>query len=195
MTKSSRIIVLESGVVNQLKPLLEQKGFTYTANTRTFRRASGELTQIIDIQIGQRIMEGHFAVNLGVFHPRYFDKICEATPPKNPREFHCLFEARQRLGQLHDTWLTKIMKRILSNTENSLSWWLVTPPDRWWKFSALEGEVNRSLNSVIVVLEKYGLPWLEDNSDVGKLREISAKYSSSNDKLGAAVDARYRSHH
>jgi len=178
MAKTSRIIVLERGVVEQLKPFLEKRGFTYEPRTRTFRRVSDELTQIIDIQVGQRSMEGSFTVNLGVFHPRYFDKTIDKAPPANPREFHCLAEYRQRLGQLRDTLLTKTMKRWVKNTEHWFSWWLVTPPDRWWKFSGLEGEVRRSLENVIEVLKNQGIPWLEENADVEKLRQTSAKYSN-----------------
>ena len=84
MVKGDRIRTLERGLVQHLKPAMQQHGFRYAANTRTFYRDSGECVHIVNIQPGVRAAEGSFTVTLAVYHPVYHDPA--ATASALPRE-------------------------------------------------------------------------------------------------------------
>lgn len=170
MTGSERIKILEAGIKSVVVPVLEQQGFVYDPQHRVFRRPEGECIQIIEFQVGVRAAEGTFCVNLGIYHPDYHHPAAEIPQPDRPREFHCLYEFRQRLGALRETWRTRLFKRLFNKTDNWLAWRLTTTSDKWWRFGSSEPITRRSLQEVVCLIEQYGLPWLTENSDPQSLQ-------------------------
>jgi len=168
MVKSARIRALEHGLVTFIKPALANYNFTYYASTRAFYRKSGECTQIIQFQPDVRGAEGTFTVYLAIYHPVYHDP--NATNSDHPREFDCLMGYRQRLGPLRESSRTRLFKYFLSDTEHWLSWWLTTMPDKWWPFSDDETLIMQSLKNVLSLLETYGLPWFEANTNIEAMK-------------------------
>jgi hypothetical protein len=167
---SDRVKALENGIRLLIKPELVCRGFSYEASTRTFRRPSSECIQIVDFQIGVRSMAGQFTVNLAVFHPEYGYPDWRNLPPDQVRESHCLMAFRCRLSALRDTPFTRFFRRLITDTDSFLKWWLITPTDRWWSFTPDDAQVEGELNLVRGLLLAKGLDWLDQNSDVELLK-------------------------
>lgn len=173
--KTERIKVLAARIKEVIAPSLIAANFTYEPATRTFRRAFQDCVQIINLQAGVRSLEGRFTVNLAVFHPQYSDLISTTALPVNPKEYDCLTEFRVRLSTLRETFLTRLFRGRISHPNTFLKWWLVTPSDRWWNFSANEQQVDRSLQSIHQLLMGPGLAWLDQNSNPDVLRAAYEK--------------------
>ena len=167
---SNPIKALESGICQLIKPEMMRHGFAYEDSTRTFRRRSGECTQLVDFPVGVRTMAGQFTANVAVFHPVYRDPGSQELVLDQPREFHCLMEFRRRLSILRDTPFTKFFQNRVHGTDSFLKWWLVTPTDKWWSFSSDDAQVATALGSVKELLLTRGLDWLDRNSDVALLK-------------------------
>ena len=119
---------------------------------RTFRRAVGPAVQIVNFQLGQRSMEGRFAVNLGVYLPGDALGTAPDLAPDQAMEYHCAPQRRERLGRL-------LPRRLPALQDLPYVGLLFGPKDVWWPFSedarATEASVARSL----AALREYGLPW------------------------------------
>jgi hypothetical protein len=172
---TERMRALEDGIKQLIKPEMAEQSFSYDSATRTFRRPCGECTHIVNFQVGVRLMEGKFTVNLGVFHPEYRDRAAAQGHGKPPREFDCLMEFRRRLSTLRSTPLTSFFQSRIRNTDRFLKWWLVTPTDKWWPFTADTSQVAKQLTSVSKLLFTRGLDWLNRNSDVTRLKAAHEK--------------------
>jgi len=96
--------------------------------------------------------------------PKYNETYEEEIPDQKAREYHCLFDYRQRLAVLRDTPTTSFFKRFVKDTEHWFKWWIVTPSDKWWEFSANEKEVRKAIERVLELLETKGYAWLNDHS-------------------------------
>lgn len=151
------------------------RGFRYDSRSRTFRRTAGEFTQIVNIQVGVRSLEGRFTVNLGVFHPAFAAASAPAPDPARPMEYECLPECRARLGLLQPTAFTRFFQRRIRNPRSFIEHWLVTPFDKWWRFGAGAVQVGAALAAVKRMLLERGLPWLDANSDVGVMEHALAE--------------------
>jgi hypothetical protein len=174
---TDRVKALESGIRQLIKPEMVSRKFSYDSSTRTFRRTSGECIQIVAFQIGVRSMEGKFTVNLAVFHPDHCDPASRALLPDRPRDFHCRMDFRRRLSVLRDTPLTRFFRSRVRSTDSLLKWWLVTPSDNWWSFTADDEQVATELGLVKELLLSRGLDWLDRNSDVALLKAADEKLS------------------
>jgi hypothetical protein len=165
---SDRIKALNAAIRESLQPPLLERSFHYEASTRTFRKAVGECTQIVNVQVGLRSLEGRFTVNLAIFHPEYRPGSDRGALPRAPEECDCW--ERTRLGMLRDTLVSKLLGRKFGDDANFLLWRLTTPTDKWWPFTPSEAENRRRLESVKALLFERGLNWLEAKSDVSALR-------------------------
>ncbi len=168
-----RVKALTSALRQSLKPALATQGFSFETSTRTFRRAAGSCTQIVNFQVGVRSLEGQFTVNLALFHPQYnaaaiHGDIC----PERPLEYHCVL--RQRLSILRETLLTRYFQPRMRGPDSFLGHWLTTPADKWWRFTEDEKQAIAELKSVERLLQAKGIPWLERNSEESILK---AEYS------------------
>jgi hypothetical protein len=159
---------LDAAIRAVLQPQLAELGFQYEASSRTFRKKVGECTQIVNFQVGLRSLEGRFTVNLGVFHPDVRTDTGTSLMPQKPREFHCL--ARVRLAVLRDTPVTRLFRPFISKPDTSLKWWLITPSDSWWPFTADEAANSGQLTKLRGLLLTRGTSWLDARSDVAALR-------------------------
>lgn len=165
---TERIKALNAAIRAALQPPLLERGFSYEASTRTFRKAVGECTQIVHVQVGLRSLEGQFTVNLAVFHPDYRPGSDRGVLSRAPEECDCW--ERTRLGTLRDTLVSRLIGRKFGDDANFLLWRLTTPADKWWPFTPSEVENRRQLESVKVLLLARGLNWLEAKSDVSALQ-------------------------
>lgn len=165
---TDRIKSLDMAIREALKPELLERGFTYEAGSRTFRKEVGECTQIVNIQVGVSSMEGQFTVNLGVFHPTYRYGADKMPPPAKPKEFDC-FE-RERLAMLRATFLSRLVRPGIGKPDRFFKWWLRTPSDKWWPFTSDTNENVRQLVSLKALLLGSGIDWLNAKSDVNALR-------------------------
>ena len=177
---SARLKELEKSISTEVSPVLRQEGFVFDRRMRTFRRQVGSCFQIINFQLGTRSMEGHFTVNLGIYHPVYREDP-NSECPEFPEESHCLI--RERLSLLRDTTLTKIFRHKFKQVDSFLKWWLTTPTDVWWKFSEAPGQTRNSMAAVLTLLQARGLPWLEAACSVEKLRTIHGEHQRRRGKI------------
>jgi Domain of unknown function (DUF4304) len=172
---TERIKVLAARVKEVIAPSLLAAKFTYEPATRTFRRSFQDCVQIINFQAGVRSLEGRFTVNLAIFHPQYSELTPATALPVNPKEHDCLMEFRIRLSNLRETFLTRLFRSKVSHPNTFLQWWLVTPSDKWWDFSANKQQVDRSLQSIHQLLMGPGLAWLDHNSNPDALKAAYEK--------------------
>ena len=165
---------LGAALRSSLEPMLASHGFSFEPGTRTFRRAAGDCTQILNVQVGVRSMEGRFTVNLGVFHPQYNAIVIHGGAlPDKPLEYQCV--VRERLSVLRDTILTRYFRPRIEKKDTFLKFWLTTPTDEWWRFSSSEAQITSELAAVQRLLLERGLPWLQQHSDVAVLKGEYAK--------------------
>jgi hypothetical protein len=131
-----------------LAPPLKDAGFTFDGR-RVFRRSVGERDQIVDLQVGERSMQGKFTINLAVFDPRIDSPDVERAAV---REFHCGAARRQRLGLL-------LPSRFAALSGVPLIGILCGPKDRWWSAYGAEG-MDEAKNAFF----NYGVTWLEHHT-------------------------------
>lgn len=131
------------------------RGFHFDGH-RTFRRAVGRgVIQIINLQLGERSLQGMFTVNLAVYVPgesaqRTTSGLCL---PEKIMEFHCVPDRRRRLGTL-------VPRRLEALQTLPLIGLFFVRRDMWWRCSRHDITAT-SLSSVLDALEKYGLDWLD----------------------------------
>jgi len=167
---TERIKALNAAIRDSLRSPLLEKGFDYEASKRTFRRAAGECTQIVNVQVGLRSLEGQFTVNLAVFHPEYRPSLDRVPLSRLPEDWDCW--ERARLGMLRDTLASRVLGFKFSDDSNYFLWRLTTAADKWWPFGADESENRHQLENLRGLLFTRGLSWLEAKSDVSVLRRM-----------------------
>lgn len=165
---TERIKALNASIREVLEPPMAERGFRYAAKSRTFRKAAGECTQIVGIQVGLRSLEGQFTVNLAVFHPEYRPGADGSVAPVAPEEGDCW--ARARLGTLRRTLGSRLLGSRFDEGSNFLLWRLTTAADRWWRFTADKAENDLQLRAAMDLLFSCGMDWFGENSDVSGLR-------------------------
>lgn len=168
---TARIKALDAAIRETLKPDLEAQGFKYEAGSRTFRKPVGECTQVINVQVGVRSMEGRFTINLGVYHPSHRSGADGVPPTKSPKESDC--RERKRLGGLRDTFFSKFFRGEVGDDANFLKWWLATPSDKWWSFTSDEQHNARQLSSLKELLMTRGTAWLNSKSHLAARHDPS----------------------
>lgn len=156
MSAASRIF--DEGLRAIVRDPLKSHGFAFDGS-RTFRRPleGSPAVQIINFQLGQRSLQGKFAVNLGVFVPGELKVYDPGFRPERPTEYHCAMERRERLGRT-------IPGRIPSLAEVPWLGFFFGPRDVWWKFSEDPVRTQRSLETALGILEKHGFAWLDAHS-------------------------------
>ncbi len=164
---TDRIKVLTAAIRQRLKPVLFAHGFVCDQNARTFRKSVAGCTQIINVQVGVRSLQGQFTINLGVYHPEFRADAYFAPVSSHPMEHQCV--VRRRLSSLRETGLTRLFRSWIRSEDSFLKFWLLTPGDKWWPFSADEQQIASSIASVETLLLAKGLDWLAQNSDASGL--------------------------
>ena len=91
---------LESSIKDHLSPILKSDGFA--GSGRTFRRVSGDLIQVIQVQ-GSR-SGGKFAVNLGIQPLSIPDVLGNAPDARKIKEESCEFRRRLSGANRADQW-------------------------------------------------------------------------------------------
>ena len=126
-------------MASALVPIL--RGAGYRKEQRTFRRASPECVQVVNVQLsqwGSRTSQ-QFTVNLGVFFPEVHEALAGYLQVRigqaGPTEYQC--QIRQRLGML-----------------------MPGNRDVWWGIEAGR-EPSGISRKVGEAMTAYGLPWLE----------------------------------
>ena len=134
---------------------MAQRGFGFDGS-RTFRRhlEGGAITQIVNVQLGQRSMHGKFTVNLGVYVPGEVSANPAGLTGRKALEYHCAFQRRERLGRLVPAPFPALQRLPLLGM-------FFGPKDIWWTFSAEPARTERSLRRVLALLMERGLPWLD----------------------------------
>lgn len=141
--------LLDKIVTDALVRVLREAG--YRRDKRTFRRASAECIQVVNVQASQwgSATSQRFTVNLGVFFPKVQQALAGDSPIRlgrsGPTEYQC--QLRRRLGQLmpqHD--------------------------DIWWDIEAGQdpSRVSKELGEAV---KAFGLPWLEAMADFDAARQ------------------------
>ncbi|WP_200335183.1 DUF4304 domain-containing protein [Thiocystis violacea] len=138
-----------------LREPMAQHGFGFDGS-RTFRRhlAGGAITQIVNVQLGQRSMSGKFTVNLGVYVPGEASANPAGLSGRKALEYHCAPNRRERLGRLVPAPLPALQWLPLLGL-------FFGPKDIWWPFSAEPLRTERSLQRVRSLLTQRGLRWLD----------------------------------
>jgi hypothetical protein len=129
-----------------LAPPMAEHGFAFDG-TRVFRRpVTGSCVQLIDVQLGDRFMQGKFTINLGIYDP---ERYATQVDPMRAREHDCQPDRRQRLGLL----LPSRWRPLARLPRIGL---FFGPKDIWWPARGTSG-LERAREALIA----YGLPWLE----------------------------------
>ncbi len=138
-----------------VRPGIQARGFVFDGS-RTFRRVmpGGDVAQIINFQLGQRSLEGKFAVNLGVYVRGEVGANPDELTAEKAFEYHCSTPRRTRLGTL-------IPARIPALENVPLLGALFGPQDVWWVFSDDPARTEASLRTAVDVLERHGYSWLD----------------------------------
>jgi hypothetical protein len=118
-------------------PFLEQRGFM--RDRSTFHRRSGANWQVVNLQKAtssdaDRVI---FTANLGVALDRLRTGTFDWRPGRRPAEYRC--HLRERIG------------------------YLLRDEDTWWEVSA-DSNIVALAETITLVLELYGLPWLDARS-------------------------------
>jgi hypothetical protein len=142
-------------------PALQAVGFKPSKHRYFYRSLEHEKTtsiQIIQFQIGIKHLIGKFTVNLGVFNPELaeFAFYKPTLNVYNPDICHCMFELHQRLGFLYTPPKSLIQTIFHSRSKN--------PQDHWWDQHETEGEMVKTMNTVIDLVMEKGLPWLDSHT-------------------------------
>jgi len=138
-----------------VRDALQGQSFVFDKR-RTFRKVigGGAAVQIINFQLGQRSLQGKFAVNLGVYVPGDLAVNPPDLKPEDALEYHCAPGRRERLGRLiprplpalqHVPWLGA----------------LFGPKDLWWPFSEDTRLTETSIAAALDTLRQYGFRWLD----------------------------------
>jgi hypothetical protein len=123
---------------------LAQQGFAFDGE-RVFRRpVTSSCVQLIDVQLGDRFMEGKFTINLAIYEHGE-----SRMDPMRAREYHCPPERRQRLGLL-------VPSRWRALARLPMIGLFFGPKDIWWPARGAHG-LERAREALLA----YGLTWLE----------------------------------
>lgn len=135
-------------------PALVDAGFTFDGR-RVFRRRRRDCIQIIDVQAGERFMQGKFTLNLAVYDP----KTDAAVEPARVREYDCDWKRRQRLGLL-------VPPRFPTLQTLPIFGRLFGAKDVWWSASN-PGDMGNAKDALF----KYGVTWLEQHTPAASSSE------------------------
>jgi hypothetical protein len=124
-------------VADGVWPFLEQRGFMRSRST--FHRKAGPNWQVINLQKRSSSDAGRvvFTANLGVALDRIRTGTYDWAPGRRPAEYRC--HLRERIG------------------------YLLREDDTWWEVTA-DSNVVALAETITLVLELYGIPWLEARS-------------------------------
>jgi hypothetical protein len=153
----------DGGLRAVIHPALAARGFVFDGN-RTYRRElAGGVLQLVNFQLGQRSLEGHFAVNLGVYVPGELDAGDAPASPARTREYHCAWGRRERLARVRPVRFPRL---------GELPWLSVLfgPSDTWWRHAADERVTCASLAKALELLEQHGFAWLDRMTPPGDMR-------------------------
>jgi hypothetical protein len=143
MTKAAKLIdeVIREGV----HPLLRAEGFT--RRHRTWNRAKGDFTQVVNIQASMWNYgeKGSFTLNLGVFSPEVWTIAEEIPLPQFVKEEQCT--VRSRVGLLMEGQY-----------------------DLWWDVDGATDLVSVG-SDVTSKLSEFGLPFLRAHSSLETMSE------------------------
>jgi hypothetical protein len=140
VTELSKIIntAVESGI----SPPLRSKGFRKVSTH--FFKTEDVVTRVVNVQSSKwnSSQEARFTINLGLYFPAIAESLDLPRMPAHPKEYCCIL--RTRIGAL-----------------------LPVQKDFWWEVASNTNanELSKELNEV---LTRYGLPWLEQNSELVK---------------------------
>ena len=127
-----------------LAPALKDAGFTFDGR-RVFRRRIADCVQIVEVQVGDRFMQGKFTLNLAVYDPKTDAADVE---PAMVREYHCDGKRRQRVGMLLPPRFPALQQvPVIGN--------LFGPKDMWWSANRSE-DMRRAKDALF----NYGVIWL-----------------------------------
>lgn len=131
-------------------PALADLGFAFDGS-RTFRRfpQGRACVQIINFQLGERVMSARFTVNVAVYDPA---RCAAQVDSKNALEYHCAAPLRQRLGFLMPAGLRALERLPFIGL-------LFRPRDSWWAADDVSAIVEAK-EAVVT----YGLAWLETHT-------------------------------
>src|SRR5687767_3207185 len=129
-------------------PTLNDAGFTFDGR-RVFRRRVGDCIQIVDVQVGDRFMQGKFTLNLAVYDPK---RDAADVEPAMVREYDCDWKRRQRLGMLLPSRFPALQKLPIFGI-------FFGAKDVWWSASSSE-EMGRAQDALF----NYGVKWLEQHT-------------------------------
>jgi Domain of unknown function (DUF4304) len=123
-------------------PFLEQRGFM--RSRFTFHRKAGPNWQVINLQkrASSDASRVTFTANLGVALDRLRTGSYDWRPGRRPAEYRC--HLRERIG------------------------YLLREEDTWWEVSA-DSNIVALGETITLVLELYGIPWLDARSSDGAL--------------------------
>ena len=138
-----------------LVPALEDAGFRFDGR-RVLRRRVGGCIQIVDVQVGDRFMQGKFTINLAVYDPTSDAADVERA---TVREYDCDWKRRQRLGMLLPPRFPVLRKLPVVGT-------LFGANDVWWSTSGPDG-IGRARDTLF----KYGVTWLEQHTRASSYSE------------------------
>jgi hypothetical protein len=136
----------EEMLAEHIWPALKDKGFKRSKST--FHRPIDENWEVVNLQRSYYSDrdEVRFTVNVAVGIERLREGALTWADDKRPPEYKCHF--RERLGIL------------LSGRD---TWWSVTP----------DTNTAELAGSVLLAVERYGLPWLEARSTHERLRSLA----------------------
>lgn len=146
---SAQSLVFDDALRRIAVPALAAHGFAYDAS-RTFRRVSadGKHADLINVQLGQRSLEGKFTVNLGVF--RADDN--PGIDVRKAKEYHCPMSRRVRIGLV-------VPPRLPGLAKLPAVGFLFGGQDRWWRFSTDEAMTGLEMQHVVGLVIEHGLAW------------------------------------
>jgi hypothetical protein len=151
-----------------LAPALKDAGFTFDGR-RVFRRRVGDCIQIVDVQVGNRFMQGKFTLNLAIYDPTTdaadvepatgLPSAAAAHGTRMVREYDCDRKRRERLGMLLPVRFPALQKLPVFGS-------LFGAKDVWWSVSRSE-DMDRAKDALF----KYGVTWLEQHTPASSSSE------------------------
>ena len=118
------------------QPELESLGFKFDGKRRFTKVDREGNEQIIEYQVGKRMMQGRFAVNL-ISGERF-----------------------ERLATIKPTIMSRLMNKLFGDFD---PWWkgIFLPKDDWWKISPFQKEMDSIVGESVADLKSYGISWFD----------------------------------